>query len=179
MILYTFLFEFIYLILCDREFNYRRSLDSRRFMRFFGWAKNHQRIKHCVKSVHIRSYSGPHFPAFGLNKERYSVGIRENADSFYAATVGNCFNKNCLSQMFDMILSTPPHTFKWKKFAWLKKTSFWKEKDFPQRDSSLQWDKLIFFTCTVTHFWIINDQCFDFLDCYIKVSYLHKKFQAN
>ena len=31
---------------------------------------------HCVKSVHIRSYSGPHFPAFGLNKERYEVSLR-------------------------------------------------------------------------------------------------------
>ena len=28
---------------------------------------------HCVKSVHIRSYSGPYFPAFGLNAERYSL----------------------------------------------------------------------------------------------------------
>ena len=27
---------------------------------------------HCVKSLRIRSYSGPHFPAFGLNAERYS-----------------------------------------------------------------------------------------------------------
>ena len=26
---------------------------------------------HCVKSVLIRSYSGPYFPAFGLNTERY------------------------------------------------------------------------------------------------------------
>ena len=42
----------------------------------------------CVKSVHIRSYSGPHFPAFGLNTERYfvslriqySVRMRENAE---------------------------------------------------------------------------------------------------
>ena len=25
------------------------------------------RTLHCVESVHIRSYSGPHFPAFGLN----------------------------------------------------------------------------------------------------------------
>ena len=25
---------------------------------------------HCVKSAHIRSFSGPHFPAFGLNTER-------------------------------------------------------------------------------------------------------------
>ena len=25
--------------------------------------------KHCIKSVRIRSNSGPHFPAFGLNTE--------------------------------------------------------------------------------------------------------------
>ena len=31
---------------------------------------------HCVKSVHIRSSSGPHFPAFGLNTERYEVSLR-------------------------------------------------------------------------------------------------------
>ena len=31
---------------------------------------------HCVKSVRIRIYSGPHFPAFGLNTERYSVFLR-------------------------------------------------------------------------------------------------------
>ena len=29
--------------------------------------------KHCVKRVRIWSYSGPHFSAFGLNTERYSV----------------------------------------------------------------------------------------------------------
>ena len=29
----------------------------------------------CVKSVHIPSYSGPHFPAFGLNLGRYSVSL--------------------------------------------------------------------------------------------------------
>ena len=27
--------------------------------------------RHCVKSVCIRSFSGPYFPAFGLNTERY------------------------------------------------------------------------------------------------------------
>ena len=31
---------------------------------------------HCVKSVRIRSYSGPHFLAFGLDTERYSVSLR-------------------------------------------------------------------------------------------------------
>ena len=52
---------------------------------------------HCVKSVHNRSYSGPHFPALGLNTERYSLSlhiqsecgkmrtrITLNMDTFYA-----------------------------------------------------------------------------------------------
>ena len=30
---------------------------------------------HCVKSVCIRSYSGPHFPAFGLNAKRYEASL--------------------------------------------------------------------------------------------------------
>ena len=33
-------------------------------------------ILHCVKSVRIQSFSGPYFPAFGLNTERYSVSLR-------------------------------------------------------------------------------------------------------
>ena len=31
---------------------------------------------HFVKSVRIRSYSGPYFPTFGLNTERYLVYLR-------------------------------------------------------------------------------------------------------
>ena len=31
---------------------------------------------HCVKSVCIRSYSGPYFPTFRLNTERYSESLR-------------------------------------------------------------------------------------------------------
>ena len=42
-------------------------------------------VVHCVKSVHIRGYSGPHFPAFRLNTEilrisPYSVRMWENTD---------------------------------------------------------------------------------------------------
>ena len=43
--------------------------------------KNHvykpsKRTQHCVKSVRVRSYSGPHFPAFfRLNTERYSLSL--------------------------------------------------------------------------------------------------------
>ena len=52
-----------------------------------------------LKSVHIRSYSGPYFPAFGLNTEIYGVflhiqsecgkirsRITANTDTFYAVT---------------------------------------------------------------------------------------------
>ena len=31
---------------------------------------------HCIKSVRFRSYSGPHFPVFGLNTESYGVSLR-------------------------------------------------------------------------------------------------------
>ena len=54
---------------------------------------------HCVNSVRIRNYSGPHFPTFGLNTERYSESlsiqskcgkmrnrIAPNTDTFYAVT---------------------------------------------------------------------------------------------
>ena len=34
------------------------------------------RLLDCIKSVCIRSYSVPHFPAFGLNTERYGVSLR-------------------------------------------------------------------------------------------------------
>ena len=30
----------------------------------------------CAKSVHIQSYSVPHFPIFGLNTERYRISLR-------------------------------------------------------------------------------------------------------
>ena len=34
------------------------------------------RLRHCVKSVHVQSYSGPYFPAFGLNKDRNNSEYR-------------------------------------------------------------------------------------------------------
>ena len=48
--------------------------------------------KHCVKSVRIRSYSGPHFPAFGLNAERYSDWIRRDTPylSVFSPNEGKC-----------------------------------------------------------------------------------------
>ena len=57
-------------------------LHSRSPLKFFDPNFVNLLICHCEKSVRIRSYSGPYFPAFGLNTERYSysVRMRENTD---------------------------------------------------------------------------------------------------
>ena len=34
------------------------------------------KLKHYVKGVRIRSFSGAYFPAYGLNTERYGVSLR-------------------------------------------------------------------------------------------------------
>ena len=36
---------------------------------------------HCVKSVCIRGYSSPHFPAFELKTEGYEVSLRIQSES--------------------------------------------------------------------------------------------------
>ena len=65
----------------------------------------------CVKSVRIQNYSGPHFPAFGLNTEsdtriqsecgKMRTRITPNTDTFYEVNIAKtrclkkCF-KDCL-----------------------------------------------------------------------------------
>ena len=40
---------------------------------FYGNFDLFSKVIHCIKNLRIRRYSNPHFPAFGLNTERYSV----------------------------------------------------------------------------------------------------------
>ena len=55
-------------------------------------------IIHCVISARIQSYSGPHFPAFGLNTvSPYSVRMRENADQNYSEYGHFLCSDNCLA----------------------------------------------------------------------------------
>ena len=87
--------------------------------------------KHCVKSVCIRSYSGPYFPAYGPNTERYGVSLRihsecgkiwtritPNTDTFYAVLIGifKCFrsimrnrNKELISLSLNLKFSSYLH----------------------------------------------------------------------
>ena len=39
---------------------------------------------HCVKSVQIQSFSGPYFPALGLNMEIYGVNLRIQSESVFS-----------------------------------------------------------------------------------------------
>ena len=67
---------------------------------------------HCVKSVRIWSYSGPHFPSFEINTKRYSISLRIqskcgkirtritlNKDTFYAVclTASMHYELRCLN----------------------------------------------------------------------------------
>ena len=81
-----------------------------------------------MKSVRIRSYSGQHFPSFGLNTERCSISVRiqfkcgeirtritPNTDTFY--TVHGAFMKvsikNPLRRYFlSFVLKTGSHFLK-------------------------------------------------------------------
>ena len=64
-------------------------------------------LEHCVKSVRIRSFSGPYFPAFGLSTERYSVSLHiqsecgkmptrktPKTDTFHAVEMAPIFDRN-------------------------------------------------------------------------------------
>ena len=53
---------------------------------------------HCVKNVHVRSYSGPYFPVFGLNIQSECKKIRTritpNRDTFHAVLNWKAKNEN-------------------------------------------------------------------------------------
>ena len=78
---------------------------------------------HWVKIVCIWSFSGPHFPAFRLNTERYGVSLRiqsecrkipttktPNTDIFYAVLTICCFGFHILIQWCNLLPSN-----KWVK----------------------------------------------------------------
>ena len=66
-------------------------------------------VSHCVKNARIRSYYGPHFPAFGLNTLRIRsecgkiwTRITPNTDTFYAVNLSlkNILSLKKLSMLF-------------------------------------------------------------------------------
>ena len=90
---------------CDRDtINYIPARDLRVNRLYFSLS-NESKYSHCVKSVRIRSYSGPHLTAFRLNTKKYRVSpcvqseygkmrtrITPNTDTFHAVS---CLNIDC------------------------------------------------------------------------------------
>ena len=69
------------------------------------------RHNHCVKSVRIRSYSGPYFSAFGLNAEWYLVSLRIHSEcgkirSRITLNIGTFYAVNLSEQWLMTTLST-------------------------------------------------------------------------
>ena len=63
-----------YLIILFYSFHLHKVLSTKRDV--VGFQINPNSMQNWVKSVRIRSYSGPPFPAFGLNMESYSASLR-------------------------------------------------------------------------------------------------------
>ena len=69
---------------------------------------------HCVKSVRIRSYSGPHFPVFGLNIQsecgKMQTRITPNTDTFSAVLLTGIIlidlQKACDTMYHGILLGT-------------------------------------------------------------------------
>ena len=62
------------------------------------------RVFYCVKSVRIRSFSGPDFPAFGLNTERFGVSLRIQSQCGKMQT-----RKTPNRNTFHAVFNTPLH----------------------------------------------------------------------
>ena len=58
---------------------------------------------HCMKSVRIRSFSGPYFPSFRLNTERYRIQteyVFSSNEGKYAVTLSNIFDRTFFTNIF-------------------------------------------------------------------------------
>ena len=67
----------------------------------------HHELHHHVKSVRIRNFSGPYFPAFGLNTKRYSVFSvsSPNAGKYGPTKLRTLFPQCMLERIFKKPLS--------------------------------------------------------------------------
>ena len=92
---------------------------------------------HCVKSVY-GVFSGPYFPAFGLNMERYSVKIRTRRNSVFAHFSRSDFNSQ-MTPKTDWTTSRNFNSTKKKHFQLPQSLiKFFKWKTFCLRTTNYQ-----------------------------------------
>ena len=65
--------------------------------------------QYCVKSVRIRIYSSPHFPAFGVNSKAFAYELNGNALKYtYLKNRKQCVRVNIVCSDFKDIISGVP-----------------------------------------------------------------------
>ena len=102
------------------------------------WNNNNKKNKckvHCAKSARIRSFSGPYFSTFGLNKERKDVNLSiqsdcrkiwtrktTNADTFHAVVISGPYSPFLVRLIYDPLFQRKgnypvseilPRTWRW------------------------------------------------------------------
>ena len=65
---------------------------------------------HCVKNVRIRSFSGPHFSAFGLNTKRYGISLRVQSEYGHFSRSDQC---KCSEHYIHSLLPRTIRTNMW------------------------------------------------------------------
>ena len=62
---------------------------------------------HCMKTVCVGSYSGPYFPSFGLNIERW--GVSRYIQIYFIVVVDKEFSVVAYCNMFNLLFSETLH----------------------------------------------------------------------
>ena len=104
---------------------------------FVNFHQVYKRGLYCVESVRIRRFSGPYFPAFGLNMERYFVPFRiqsecgnlrtrktPNTNTFHAVLRKHPVKYLWLTFLTKTVKGFQPLTFFRKKFHYVKYRNF-------------------------------------------------------
>ena len=83
------------------------------FAETFNKAK-YSRGVHCVKGVRIRRFSGPYFPAFGLNTDRYGVSLRIQSECGKIRTIKTLNTDTFHAVVFRTLSNISERTFSQK-----------------------------------------------------------------
>ena len=154
-------------------------------------------ILHCVKSVCIRSYSGPHFPVFQLNLERYGLSlsiqfecremqtrIAPNMGTFYTVLVSSYILK-MLVKIFENNDKNITENIVKLKMEWNIKsllyfylaclsaweTDFWQVYDKPDK---YYWEPNLKQTVKCHNWWVTLTYC-DYNPFLVITRFIHEK----
>ena len=98
---------------------------------------------HCVKRVRIWIFSGPCFPAFGLNSERYGLSLRSQSEWGKIQT-RKTMNTDTFHAMYDGMIRSSPACLK-QFYHEIQRIRTWICKNYPD-ETLYHWNR---FFCLV------------------------------